>query len=72
MTAAPHPPYSFLFPRLKIKLKGRHFYTTVRIEAESHAVLNTLTEHDLQDSFKKKMAEALETVHKRGRGLLRW
>jgi hypothetical protein len=38
------------------------------IEAESQAVLNTVTEHDYQDPF--KMAEALGTVHTRGRGLL--
>jgi transposase len=56
----PHPPYSpdftpatFLFPRLKIKLNGRRFDTTEVIEAESQAVLNTLTEHVFQDAFKK-------------------
>jgi hypothetical protein len=38
---------------LKIKLKGRHFDTTEMIEAESQAVLNTLTEHDFQDAFLK-------------------
>jgi hypothetical protein len=38
---------------LKIKLKGHHFNTTEVIEAESQAVLNTLTEHDFQDAFKK-------------------
>jgi hypothetical protein len=44
---------SSLFPRLKIlvKLKGRHFDSTEVIEAESQAVLNTLTEHDFQDAF---------------------
>jgi hypothetical protein len=39
---------------LKIKLKGRHFVTTVVMEAEPQAVLNTHTEHDFQDAFKKK------------------
>jgi hypothetical protein len=38
---------------LKIKLKGRHFDTTEAIEAELQAVLNTLTEHDVKDAFKK-------------------
>jgi hypothetical protein len=38
---------------LKIKLKGRHFDTTDVIEAEPQAVLNTLTEHDFQEAFKK-------------------
>jgi hypothetical protein len=37
---------------LKIKLKGRHFDTIELIEAESQAVLNTVTERDLQDGFK--------------------
>jgi hypothetical protein len=41
------PPTLFLFPQLKIKLKGRHFDTTEAIETESQAVLNTLTEYDL-------------------------
>jgi hypothetical protein len=39
---------------LKIKLKGCRFYVTEVIEAESQAVLNTLTEHDFQDAFKKR------------------
>jgi hypothetical protein len=45
------PPVTSLFPQLKI-LKGHHFETTEVIEAELQAVLNTLTEHDFQDSFK--------------------
>jgi hypothetical protein len=46
-----HP--TFLFPQLMIGLKCRHFDTTEVIEAESQEVLNTLTEHDFQDAFKK-------------------
>jgi hypothetical protein len=38
--------------------------------AESQAGLNTLTEHKFKDAF-KKMAEALGTMHMRGRRLLR-
>jgi hypothetical protein len=34
-------------------LKGSHFDTIDVIKAESQAVLNTLTEHDFQDAFKK-------------------
>jgi hypothetical protein len=34
-----------------MKLKDRHFDTTEVIEAESQAVVNTLTEHDFQDAF---------------------
>jgi hypothetical protein len=52
MTVVPHPSYFSVFPRLKIKLKGCHFDTTEVTEAESQAVLNTLTEHDFQDAFK--------------------
>jgi hypothetical protein len=36
-----------------MKVKGRNFDTTDMIETESQAVLNTFTEHDLQDAFKK-------------------
>jgi hypothetical protein len=46
-----HP--TFLFPRLKIKLKGRQLDTTEVVEAELQAELSTLTEHDFQDAFKK-------------------
>jgi hypothetical protein len=53
-----HPSYFPLFPQFRIKLKGRHFETIDLIEAESQAVLNTLTEHDFQDAL--KMAEELE------------
>ena len=59
MTVVSHPPYSpdlapsdfFLFPKLKMKLKGRRFQTE-EIQAESQAVLNTLRENDFQESFK--------------------
>jgi hypothetical protein len=37
---------------LKIKLKGCRFDTIEVIEAESQAVLNTLTEHNFQDAVK--------------------
>jgi hypothetical protein len=46
-----HP--TFLFSQFKIELKGRHFDTTEVIEADSQAMLNTHTEHDFQDAFKK-------------------
>jgi hypothetical protein len=38
---------------LKTKLKGCHFDTTEVIEAELRVVLNTVTEHNFQDEFKK-------------------
>jgi hypothetical protein len=51
LTVVPQPPYVSLFPRLKIKMKGRHFDTIEVIKEESRAVLNTLTEHDFQDAI---------------------
>jgi hypothetical protein len=39
---------------LKIKLKGRHFGTSEVIDAESQAVLNSLTKHDFQDALKER------------------
>jgi hypothetical protein len=47
---------------LKAELKGRHFDTAQAMEAESQAELNTFPERVY------KMAEALGTVHARGRG----
>jgi hypothetical protein len=41
------------------------------MKAELLVMLNTLTQHNFQDAF-KKMAEALGTVHTHGRGLLWW
>jgi hypothetical protein len=54
MTVTLHPSHFSVLPHLKIKLKGSHFDTNELIEAESQAVLNTLTEHDFQDALKKK------------------
>jgi hypothetical protein len=61
ITLVPHPPYSSdlppcdfsLLPQLKMKLKGHHVDTMDVIEAESQAALNTLTEYDFEDTFKK-------------------
>jgi hypothetical protein len=47
----PPPTLLSLLPRLKTKLKRRHFDTTEVMKAESQAVLNILTEHDFQDAF---------------------
>jgi hypothetical protein len=52
MAAIPHPPYSpdlapcdfFLFPKMKLKLKGNRFDTTEKIQAELQRVFNTLIE----------------------------
>jgi hypothetical protein len=57
MAVIPHPPYSpdlaprdfFLFPKMKLKLKGRRFDTTEGIQAESQRMLDTLTEKDFRE-----------------------
>jgi hypothetical protein len=61
MAVIPHPPYSpvlvpcdfFLFPKMKLKLKGRRFDILEEIQAESQRVLGTLTEKDFQEAFQK-------------------
>jgi len=60
VTVVPHTPYLpdlapsyfFLFPKLKMKLKGQRFQTVEEIQAESQAVLNTLRENGFQECFK--------------------
>jgi len=73
----PHPPYSpdlapcdFLFPKMKLKLKGHRFDTIEEIQAETQKVLDTLTEKDFQEVF-PKMEETVRPVSTCGRGLLR-
>jgi hypothetical protein len=51
---------------LKIKLEGSHFDTTEVIYAESQAVLNTLTEHDFQDSFKNGISSGNSAYARKG------
>jgi hypothetical protein len=68
-TVVPHLLYFSLLPRLKIKLKGRHFDTIEAIEAESQATLKILAKHDFQETFKN--GSGLGTVRTRGMGLLR-
>jgi hypothetical protein len=61
MAIIPHPPHSpdmapcdfFLFPKIKLKLKGRRFDTTEKIQTESQRVLDTLIEKDFQEAFQK-------------------
>jgi hypothetical protein len=52
----PHPPYSpvyvsSLFPKLKMKLKGRRFETVSDIQRESQAVLDSIKANDLHIGF---------------------
>ena len=57
----PHPPYSpdlapadfFLFPRMKLKLKGRRFVTISEIQSESQRVLDSLTNEDFHTAFQE-------------------
>jgi hypothetical protein len=62
MAVIPHPPYSpvltpcdfFLLPKMKLQLKGRRFGTIEKIQVESQAVLDTLTEKNFQEAFQKR------------------
>jgi hypothetical protein len=61
MAVIPHPPNSphlapchfFLFPKMKLKLKGYQFDTIEEIQTESQRVLDTVTEKDFQEAFQK-------------------
>jgi hypothetical protein len=44
----------FLFPKMKLKLKGRRFDTTEEIQAESQRLLDILTEKDFYEAFKNE------------------
>ena len=56
MTVIPYPPYShdlapcdfFLFPKLKLQMKGRRFDITEEIQEESQQVLDTIPKRDFQ------------------------
>jgi len=56
MTVIPHPPYSsdlapcdfFLFPKLKLWMKGLRFDTTEKIQEELQRVLDTIPKRDFQ------------------------
>jgi hypothetical protein len=59
MVIIPHPLYSpelapcdfALFPKLKMKLKGRRFETVSDIQRESEAVLDTIKENYFHGAF---------------------
>jgi len=62
LAAISHPPYSpdlapcdfFLFPNMKLKLKGRRFDIIEEIQTESQRVLDTLLENNFQEAFQKR------------------
>jgi hypothetical protein len=43
----------FLFPKMKLELKGSRFKSTVEIQTEWQGVLDTLRENDFQEAFQK-------------------
>ena len=54
----PHPPYSpdlapcdFLFPKLKLRMKGRRFDTIEETEEEQQRALDTIPKRDFQGCF---------------------
>jgi hypothetical protein len=63
-----HPPYSpdlalcdfFLFPKMKLKLKGRRFDNIEEIQTESQRVIDTLNRKGLPGSV-SKMKETVGT-----------
>jgi hypothetical protein len=66
MTVILHPPYFPLFPSLKIKLKEHNFDTMEVNRTEPQVSLNTLTEHDFQDAFKKWQKHLEWCIHVEG------
>jgi len=61
MTAVLHPAYSpdlvscdfDVFPKMKLRLKGRRFVSIEEIQAESQQAQNTLTSADFSECFQK-------------------
>jgi hypothetical protein len=61
MVIIPHPPYSpdlapcdfALFPKFKMKLKGRRFETVSDIQRESQAVFDSIKENDSHGVLKR-------------------
>jgi len=57
ITVLEHPPYSpdlapcdfYLLPKIKSMLKRTHFVSIEHVKAKTVEILNSLTEHDLQD-----------------------
>jgi len=61
MTTVPQPAYSpyltlcdvYVFPKMKLRLKGRRFVSIEEIQAKSQQVLNTLNPADFNECFQK-------------------
>jgi hypothetical protein len=75
MTVIPHSPYSpdlapcdfFLFPKMKLKLKGCQFDTNEEIQAKSQRVLDTPNRKGFLGSV-PKMEETVEGNYCEGDG----
>jgi histone-lysine N-methyltransferase SETMAR len=61
MLPLPHPPYSpdlapayiFLFPKMKMQLKGRRFHRIADIQRKSQKVMDSLTPNDFKAAFQQ-------------------
>jgi hypothetical protein len=61
MAIIPHSPYFpdlepcdfFLFPKMKLKKKGRGFDSAEDIQTESQRVLDNMSEKNFQEAFQK-------------------
>ena len=62
---APHCDF-FLFPNMKLRLKGRRFDTTEEIHAESQEVIDTLTFENFQGCMKSWETRWHRCVHAQG------
>ena len=64
VTTVPHPAYSpdlapcdfYMFPKMKLRLKGRRFASIEEVQAQSQQILNTLTPADFATSKSGKIA----------------
>jgi hypothetical protein len=73
MTTVPHPAYSpdlapcnfCMFPKMKVRLKGRHFVSIEEIQAESQQVLNMLMLADFSECF-QKWQNRWDRIHDQG------
>ena len=74
ITTVPHPDYSpdlascdfYVFPKMKLWLKGWHFVSTEEIQAESQQVLNTLMPADFNECFQKWQNHWDRCIHAQG------
>jgi hypothetical protein len=60
-------PHDFaLFPKLKMKLKGRRFETVSNIQKESQAVLDSIKENDFHGAFEGWKKQRDCCIHSQG------